>query len=79
MSRRTRIRGSKQGAGLGLNHHTQYSATCTHFPSSYSILGSPIVLPARVMPLLEDNRINCVCEEGELLGEECPLLHMRAQ
>lgn len=74
MSRRTRLRSSKQSSQLGLNHHSQYSSSQTYFPESYSIFGTPISMPAKMLPLEQDNKINCVLSQKQLLSNECPLL-----
>ena len=73
MSRRTRTKIRRQPNQMGLNHHSQYSSTATHFPHSYSIFGSPISIPARLLPINKDDKINYVFEEGELLNPSCPI------
>jgi hypothetical protein len=62
MSRRTRIRHSSTRFQLGRIHHNRYALSTTHFPESYSIFGSPIEMPTRFMPLIENNSINYVCK-----------------
>lgn len=52
MSRRTRISRDIRHRRLGTNHHSIYSSTSTNFPESYSIFGSPVSMPAKILPLI---------------------------
>ncbi len=60
MSRRTRISRDIRHRKLGTNHHSIYSSSSTSFPSSYSMFGTPISMPAKILPLIENNKINYV-------------------
>lgn len=58
MSRRIRTKMKRLPFQMGLNHHKEYSETTTSFPHSYSILGNPISMPSKIMPLFSDGNFN---------------------
>ncbi len=66
MSRRTRTKMKRLPFQMGLNHHKEYSETTTCFPHSYSILGSPISMPSKIMPLFKDGNFNFICNTDNI-------------
>lgn len=78
MSRRVRTKMRRQPMQMGLNHHSSYSSSATHFPHSYSIFGSPISIPAKILPLYHHHEINFVFEEAQLLDPDCPIYSLTA-
>ena len=70
MSRRTRTKMKRFPFQMGLNHHQEYSSTTTYFPQSYDILGNPIHMPSKIMPLFKEDNLNIVCNENTLMDQQ---------